>query len=124
MKFLETFDLTAQQVRIAEYLKAILTEKYFLTARRLKISQYKQSTTRDVDYDINAADLLHVEIESGVVPHYCRYDYFIITNGVISGWIQCFLQHQLGIQMSDHDTSFIGSNNISSCDYFNLKRQG
>ncbi|CAC5397603.1 unnamed protein product [Mytilus coruscus] len=118
MKFLETFDLTAHQVKIAEYLKTVLTEKDFLTARRLRICRYKQSTRYDLKYDLNAASLLHVDIGSADVPHICKYDYFIIMSGVNSGWIQCFLQHQLGIQMIDHDTCFTGwpgSIELDSC---------
>ncbi|CAC5406194.1 unnamed protein product [Mytilus coruscus] len=89
-----------QQVKIAEYLTTILTGKDFLTARRLRIRHFKPSTNYGLEYNLHAASLFQADIGSAGVPHN-RYDYFIIMSGLNSGWIQCFLQNQLSIQMVD-----------------------
>ncbi|CAC5397599.1 unnamed protein product [Mytilus coruscus] len=108
VKFLETFHLTAHQVEIAEYLKTVLIQKDFLTARGLRICQFQQSSRYGLEYDLNAASLLQADVGSAGVSQNCRYDYFIIVSEVNFGWIQCFLQHQLGIQMIDDDIIFTG----------------
>ncbi|CAC5384698.1 unnamed protein product [Mytilus coruscus] len=113
--FLQTFPLTAQQVEIAECLKAIVIKKDFLTAEQIGVSVYKTSTTHDFEYDVKPKGVLQcvqMEIKSADVQHSWRYDYFIIMSEVNSGWIQCFLQHQLSIQMVDGDRNFTGFSGI------------
>ncbi|CAC5413313.1 unnamed protein product [Mytilus coruscus] len=109
--FLQTCPLTAQQVEIAECLKTILFRKDFLTADQFGVAAYNKSTTRHFEYDVKAASLLQrvqMEIESGNVQQNYTYDYCIIVSKDNSGWIQCFLQHQLSIQMVDGDRNFTG----------------
>ncbi|CAC5379186.1 unnamed protein product [Mytilus coruscus] len=109
--FLQTYPLTAQQVEIAECLKAMLIKKDFFTADQFGVSQYKTSTTHDFEYDMKPESVLQrvqMEINSAGVQQSWRYDYFVIMSKVNSGWIQCFLQHQLSIQMIDGDRTFTG----------------
>ncbi|CAG2202071.1 unnamed protein product [Mytilus edulis] len=113
IKFLETFHLTADQVKIAEYLKTVLVKKDFLTARRLRICQFQPSNRYGLEYDLNSSSLLRADIGYAGVSQNCRYDYFIIVNEANSGWIQCFLQHELGIQMIDDDITLTGSDTIN-----------
>ncbi|XP_071121723.1 uncharacterized protein [Mytilus edulis] len=118
MIFLETFHLTTDQVKIAEYLKTVLIKKDFLTARRLRICQFQLSNRYDLKYDLNAASLLQADIGYAGGSQNCRNDYFIIVSEVNSAWIQCFLQHQLGIQMIDDDiilTGWPGAIDYDSC---------
>ncbi|CAC5397600.1 unnamed protein product [Mytilus coruscus] len=100
-----------QQVEIAETLKPSLIKKGFLPADQLGDSQYKMSTTHVREYDVKPEILyqrVQTETESVDVQQNWRYDFCIIMSGVISGWIQCFLQHQLSVQMFDSDTIFTG----------------
>lgn len=115
MIFLQTFPLTAEQVEIAETLKACLIRKDVLKADQLGGSQYTITSSLVVDYDVKP-DIVYqsVQIETEPVDfqHNWRYDFCIITSGVNTGWIQCFLQHQLSTPMVDSDMIFTGSNKI------------
>ncbi|CAG2186413.1 unnamed protein product [Mytilus edulis] len=89
----------------------INNEKNVITADQFGAAGYSKSTTRHFEYDVNEASLLQrvrIEIEPADVQHNYRFDYCFIMSEVNSGWIQCFLQHQLTIQMVDGDSNFAG----------------
>lgn len=95
-------------------MKTVLVKKDILTARQLGICQFQPSNRYGLEYNLNAASFVQAYIGCAGVSQNCRYDYFIIVSEVNSGWIQCLLQHQLGIQMIDDDTKLTGSDTIYS----------
>ncbi|XP_076115925.1 uncharacterized protein LOC143083548 [Mytilus galloprovincialis] len=109
--FLQTFPLTTQQVEIAKCLKTILFRNNIITADQFSAAGYSKSTRRHFECVVNEASLLQrvpIEIEPADVQHNYRFDYCFIMSEVNSGWIQCFLQYQLTIQMVDGDSNFAG----------------
>ncbi|XP_071123454.1 uncharacterized protein [Mytilus edulis] len=111
LTFLQTFPLTTPQVEIAKCLETILFRKNVITADQFGATKYSKSTTNHNEYDVNEASLLQrnpIEIEPADVLQNYRFDYCFIMSKVKSGWIQCFLQHQLAIQMVDGDSKFAG----------------
>ncbi|CAG2215816.1 unnamed protein product [Mytilus edulis] len=115
--FLQTFPLTAEQVEIAESLKASLIKKGVSKVVQNCDSRYKISTTQVVEYDVKPEVVyqrVQMETEAVDVQHNWRYDFCIITSAANAGWIQCFLQHQLSTPMVDSDMIFTG---FPSIDY-------
>ena len=111
--FLRTFPLTTQQVEIAKCLETILFRKNVITADQFGVSKYSKSTTSHFGYDVHEANLLQrvpIGIEPADVYQNYTFDYCFIMSKVNSGWIQCFVQQQLSIQMVDGDSKFAGSN--------------
>lgn len=93
-----------------------LNQEKCQTANQFGVAEYSKSTTRQFKYDVNEASLLHrlpMEIERADVQHNYIFDYCFIMSKANYGWIQCFLQHQLRIQMIDGDSNFSGSNKIN-----------
>ncbi|VDI06249.1 Hypothetical predicted protein [Mytilus galloprovincialis] len=109
--FLQTFPLTAEQVEIAETLKGCLIRKNVLKADQVGGSQYTITTTQVVEYDVKPEIVyqrVQMKTEPVDVQHNWSYDFCIITSGVNTGWVQCFLQHQLSTPMVDSDMIFTG----------------
>ncbi|XP_076115926.1 uncharacterized protein LOC143083549 [Mytilus galloprovincialis] len=109
--FLQTFPLTAEQVEIAESLKASLIKKGVSKVDQNCDSRYKISTTQVVKYDLKPEIVyqrVQMETEPVDVQHNWRYDFCIITSGANTVWIKCFLKHQLSTPMVDSDMIFTG----------------
>ncbi|CAG2186414.1 unnamed protein product [Mytilus edulis] len=113
--FLQTFPLTAEQVKIAETLKACLIRKDILKTDQLGDSQYTITSSHVFEYDVKP-DIVYQSVPMETKPvdfqHNWRYDFCIITSGVNTGWVQCFLQHQLSTSMVDSDMIFTGFSGI------------